>query len=205
MRALETEVSRLREAYTQEISSANLAVHQHRQMAHSINEDNDILKDILAAHGIAYEAELVRRRSDRPATTAATTTQYPPPRNPLPPPPQHHHHHDQPHRPSTSPLTGSLASTVPAAGPAYTTPPTTVSSNQSPFNGPSDISPKSDSTSYVAQESAFLDGSGAIGAMNAPVQAFHGVFETDPQLQVDFILTYACALDWIGVCLVSLT
>lgn len=202
MRALETEVSRLREAYTQEISSANLALHQHRQMVHSLNEDNDILKDMLAAHGIAYEAELVRRRSDRPATTTAAP-QYPPPRNPVPPP-QQHHHHSQPHRPSTSPLTGSLASTVPPAGPAYTTPPTTVSSNQSPFNGPSDISPKSDSVSYVAQESAFLDGSGPIGAMNAPVQAFHGVFETDPQLQVDFILTYVCALDWICVCFVNL-
>lgn len=40
--------------------------------------------------------------------------------------------------------------------------------------------------------------------MNAPVQAFHGVFETDPQLQVDFILTYVCALDWICVCFVNL-
>ena len=49
MRSLETEVSRLREAYTHEISAANLTVHQHREMIQSLSDENRILKEILAA------------------------------------------------------------------------------------------------------------------------------------------------------------
>ncbi|GAB1191445.1 hypothetical protein APSETT444_000624 [Aspergillus pseudonomiae] len=72
MRALETEVSRLREAYTQEISAANLTVHQHREMVRSLSEENNILKEILAAHGINYEAEVERRKAERTSPTNAT-------------------------------------------------------------------------------------------------------------------------------------
>src|SRR5699024_2884057 len=113
---------RLREAYTQEISAANVAIQQHRHMVYSLSEENDILKDILAVHGIAYESELESRKSDRPG-------------------PGYH---------QSSPLNSSMgSSTLPTLPPsnhghnnAYTTPPTTVSSNMSPRNGaPSDLSP----------------------------------------------------------------
>lgn len=173
MRALETEVSRLREAYTQEISAANLALHQHRIMAQSLTEDNDILRDILSTHGIAFEAELQRRRrSDRPVATTPThptaLTGYPP---------------------STSPMTGSMASTGPSVGPTNYTPPTTMSSSLSPRDGP-DISPQPEGMSHGV-ESSFMDRSvSGPGSGSGPVQTMHGVFETDPQLQVDFILTY---------------
>lgn len=176
MRALETEVSRLREAYTQEISSANVTMQQQRQVIHSVTEENDILKEILSAHGIPYEAELERRRAQRPA-------------------PGYHQS-----SPFSGSVGGSTVPTVPASnGNPYTTPPTTVSSNLSPRNGPEhavDISPRSGSVSHshhmVLQcESSFLDGSRGIGSagMNEPVQALEGVFEKDPQLQIDFILT----------------
>lgn len=176
VRTMETEVSRLREAYTQEISAANVAVQQHRHMVHSLGEENDILKDILSAHGIAYESELESRKSDRPS-------------------PGYH---------QSSPFNSSMgSSTLPTLPPsnaqnnAYTTPPTTVSSNMSPRNGaPSDLSPKSEPShaghshghAHQCEPMGFMDRSG--GMMNGPIQDLGGVFETDPQLQIDFILTY---------------
>lgn len=177
MRTLETELSRLREAYTQDISSANATVQQQRQVIHSVTEENDILKEILSAHGISYEVELERRKAQRPA-------------------PGYH---------QSSPFSSSMgASTVPS-GPAsnhnaYTTPPTTVASSLSPRNGSekgADISSRSGSFSHshphapgMPCDSAFLDGSriGSAG-MHDPVQTQPGVFENDPQLQIDFILT----------------
>ncbi|OJJ84588.1 protein flbB [Aspergillus glaucus CBS 516.65] len=177
VRTLETELSRLREAYTQDISSANATVQQQRQVIHSVTEENDILKEILSAHGISYEAELERRKAQRPA-------------------PGYH---------QSSPFSNSMgASTVPS-GPAsnhnaYTTPPTTVASSLSPRNGSekgADISSRSGSFSHshshahgMQCEFGFLDGSriGSAG-MHEPVQTQPGVFENDPQLQIDFILT----------------
>lgn len=166
MRALETEVSRLREAYTQEISSANVSVQQQRQVIHSVTEENDILKEILSAHGIAYEGELERRKADRPK-------------------PGYH---------QSSPFTSSLASTVPPvpasnSNPVYTTPPTTVSSSFSPRNGENSVSPKSEPVSRGSQMHSHCElDLGMSGPVQA-VQAASGVFETDPQMQIDFVLT----------------
>lgn len=185
MRALETEVSRLREAYTQEISAANLALHQHRIMAQSLTEDNDILREILSSHGIAFEAELQRRRrSDRPPavttppnptpTTTTTTTAAAALNG---------------HAASTSSMTNSMgSSTNPSVGHTNYTPPTTMSASLSPREGP-DISPQPEGLSHGV-ESSFMDRSLTTGPGTVPVQAMHGIFETDPQLQVDFILTY---------------
>ena len=184
IRTMETEVSRLREAYTQEISAANVTVQQHRHMVYSLTEENDILKEILSAHGISYESELESRKSDRPG-------------------PGYH---------QSSPFNSSMgSSTLPTLPPsnhgqnnAYTTPPTTVSSNMSPRNGaPSDLSPKSEPSHagyshgghgghghahHQCEPMGFMDRSG--GMVNGPIQDMGGIFETDPQLQIDFILTY---------------
>ena len=182
IRTMETEVSRLREAYTQEISAANVTVQQHRHMVYSLTEENDILKEILSAHGISYESELESRKSHRPG-------------------PGYH---------QSSPFNSSMgSSTLPTLPPsshgqnnAYTTPPTTVSSNMSPRNGaPSDLSPKSEPSHaghshgshghahHQCEPMGFMDRSG--GMVNGPaVQDMGGIFETDPQLQIDFILTY---------------
>lgn len=189
MRALETEVSRLREAYTHEISAANLALHQHRIMAQSLTEDNEILREILSSHGIAFEAELQRRRrSDRPPAAATT----PPLTDPTPNASAFAGHAHT--ASTTSPMTGSMASTGPSVGhPNNYTPPTTMSSSLSPREG-SDISPQPEGMSHGV-ESSFMDrsvsGSGMMGPVpgTMPVQpTMHGIFESDPQLQVDFIL-----------------
>lgn len=183
IRSLEIEVSRLREAFTQEMSAANLAVVQHREMLQTVNDENAILKELLTAHGIQFEAELERRRAERRSAGRGF---------------------------QSSPLAGSsVVSQAPAAlaasdGNTYTTPPTTVSNvstDVSPLaNGMErvEISPTHEITppSPIAMTAssceipADLDLS-AIARNQEPVQAVGGVFEADPQLQIDFILTYA--------------
>lgn len=179
MRALETEVSRLREAYTTEIAEANASVQQHKEMMHAIREENEILKEILAASGIQYEADLERRRAERPpmmfqsspvtVTASSTASQ-------------------------TAPLTHS-------ASYHNTTPPTTISSDMSPRANGMDHVEVSPPVGYAPQQQVYHMGVGdhPMGMDHsacAPVDAMQpmpairsGVFETDPQLQVDFILT----------------
>ncbi|KAH8429718.1 protein flbB [Aspergillus melleus] len=186
MRSLETEVSRLREAYTQEISAANLTVHQHREMVRSLSEENNILKDILASQGINVEAEVERRKAERASPTF----------------PQHHQ------QPLTSPFASSSVSSQPpnvaqpgsnlyTTPPATVTPPTTVSvsSSVSPgMNGVShvDVSPTQELTPhnhshYNAPCDALATLDRIAPASRQPAHP-NGIFETDPQLQIDFIL-----------------
>ncbi|KAF9893368.1 hypothetical protein FE257_011800 [Aspergillus nanangensis] len=178
MRSLETEVSRLREAYTQEISAANLTVHQHREMVQSLSEENNILKDILASHGIPYEADLARRKSERPNPGYQSS-------------------------PYASSSVGSqpngIAPSIPSVtnGHTYTTPPTTVSisSSLSPrANGAEhiDISPSQELTppnrmfnNAPCDALATLD---RIAPSKGQPSNVPGVFESEPQLQIDFIL-----------------
>lgn len=180
MRALETEVSRLREAYTTEIAEANASIQQHKELMHSIREENEILKEILAASGIQYEADLERRRAERPPMMAF----------------------------QSSPLTVAGSSTASQGAPLThsasnhnTTPATTISSGMSPRANGMDHSEISPSIGYASQQQVYHAGAGE-HSMNmdhsscAPVDTMQpmpatrgGVFETDPQLQVDFILT----------------
>ncbi|RLM01962.1 hypothetical protein CFD26_108809 [Aspergillus turcosus] len=180
IRSLETEVSRLREAFTQEMSAANLAVVQHREMLQTLNEENAVLKELLVTNGVQFEAELERRRAERLASRGFRS----------------------------SPLAGSSVASqgtgVPPASNAntYTTPPTTlstVSADVSPLtNGVErvEISPTHEitppppihMTATSCEIPANLDLS-AIARNQEPVQAFGGIFEVDPQLQIDFILT----------------
>lgn len=192
MRSLETEVSRLREAYTHEISAANLAVHQHREMVQSLSDENSILKEILAAHGIAYQPELERRKADRP----------------------------HPGYPQSSPFGSSVGSQPnglpPSNGNVYTTPPTTVSvsSGVSPSangsaNGVEHVTPPPHAphisshidispTQELSPPQPSLNGAlpcDALAVLDQIAPAIRkgkpisGVFELEPQLQIDFILT----------------
>ncbi|OGM42845.1 bZIP transcription factor FlbB [Aspergillus bombycis] len=180
MRGLETEVSRLREAYTQEISAANLTVHQHREMVRSLSEENNILKEILAAHGINYEAEVERRKAERTSPTNATYQS----------------------SPFASSSVGSqpaaVAQSAPSTQHAYTTPPTTISapsSSLSPIvNGIEhiDVSPTQELSPQQNYNAAPCDALATLDriapASRQPNQPA-GIFENDPQLQIDFILT----------------
>ena len=188
MRALETEVSRLREAYTEEISAANLTVHKHRERVQSLSEENNILKEILAAHGINYEAEVARRKAERTSPINATY--------------------------QSSPFASSSVGSQPAAAAqsapsthhAYTTPPTTISapsSSLSPIvNGIEhiDVSPTQElSPQHKTYSAAPCDALATLDwiapASRQPNQP-PGIFENDPQLQIDFILTYDLPRLW---------
>ncbi|EAU32073.1 conserved hypothetical protein [Aspergillus terreus NIH2624] len=187
MRSLETEVSRLREAYTHEISAANLTVHQHREMIQSLSDENRILKEILAAHGIQFEPELERRKAERPHPG---------------------YHQSSPF--ASSSVASQPNGIAPSASNVYTTPPTTVSASSgvSPsVNGSTngvdvsptphvsniDISPTQEiSPPQVAYNHAPCDALAAldrIAPSNRKPNQPPGVFEEDPQLQIDFILT----------------
>ncbi|CAG7969451.1 unnamed protein product [Penicillium salamii] len=179
IRSMETEVSRLREAYTTEITDANITIQQQKGAIHAAQEENEILKEILAAHGVRYEAELERRRAERPPV-----------------------HFD------TSPVAGSstTSQSVPRTTSVSnhdTTPATTLSDLSPRVNGMdhSDVSP---SLGYGGQQvyqtspgeqSMSMDHSSCtpVDTMTPmppmPMPGPRGVFETDPQLQVDFILT----------------
>jgi hypothetical protein len=180
MRALETEVSRLREAYTTEIAEANASIQQHKELMHSIREENEILKEILVASGIQYEADLERRRAERPPMMAF----------------------------QSSPLTVAGSTTASQSAPLThsasnhnTTPATTISSGMSPRANGMDHSEISPAIGYASHQQVYHAGAGE-HSLNmdhsscAPVDTMQpmpatrgGVFETDPQLQVDFILT----------------
>lgn len=182
MRALETEVSRLREAYTTEISDANIQVQQHKEALQAVRTENDILKEILIAHGIHYEPELEQRRAERPMVGY-----------------------------QSSPVAASSAGSQTAGfanstSNQNTTPATSISPGLSPGTGGAggdhhpDISPP---MAFAPPQQVYHAGpSESMGAMDRsacqpaapPVSALGGVFESDPQLQIDFILTYATSL-----------
>jgi len=175
MRSLETEVSRLREAYTTEITDANVQLQQHKEALHAVRTENDILKEILIAHGIHYEPELEQRRAERPVVGYQSS-------------------------PVAASSTGSqTAGLSNSTGHQNTTPATSISTGMSPGagGGGMDVSPP---MGFAPQQQVYHAGpSEGIGAMDrsacqiedSPVPAMGGVFEKDPQLQVDFILTYA--------------
>ncbi|KAJ5817320.1 hypothetical protein N7447_009553 [Penicillium robsamsonii] len=176
MRGLEVEVSRLREAYTTEIMEANTAIHQHKEMMHWTRVENEILKEILAANGIQYEAEVERRRVERPFQSSPVTV-------------------------APSSTASQSAPLAHSASNHNTTPATTISSGMSPRANGMDHSEISPTIGYASQQPVYhasagehsmsMDHSsrGPIDTMQPMPITPGGVFETDPQLQVDFILT----------------
>ncbi|KAJ5801858.1 uncharacterized protein N7503_004308 [Penicillium pulvis] len=177
MRALETEVSRLREAYTNEISDANVTIQQQKEMINVAQHENEILKEILLANGIQFEPELERRRAER-----ASVGGY-----------------------QSSPVAGSSIGSQTAGftnsmTQHNTTPGTSISTDLSPrANGSVEHPEVSPPMAFAPQQQVYhagpaeqmsaLDRS-ACHAPDAPVPAMlKGVFESDPQLQIDFILT----------------
>lgn len=177
MRALETEVSRLREAYTTEISDANVALHQHKEMLHTVRNENEILKEILAAHGINYAPELELRMAERGPLAGFQSS---------------------PVAPSSA--GSNTAAFTNATSNQNVTPATSISTGLSPqTTGGVDHHDVSPPMGFVPQQQVYhaspsegmaMDRS-ACQVVDTPVPAMRGVFESDPQLQIDFILTYA--------------
>jgi hypothetical protein len=177
MRALETEVSRLREAYTNEISDANVALQQHKEMLHTVRNENEVLKEILAAHGINYAPELEQRMAERGSLAGFQSS-------PI----------------AASSTVSNTAAFTNATSNHNITPATSISTGLSPqATGGVDHPDVSPPTGFVPQQQVYhaspsenmaMDRS-ACQVVDTPVPTMRGVFESDPQLQIDFILTYA--------------
>jgi hypothetical protein len=183
MRNLETEVLRLKEAYTTEIAEANANAQQQREIIHAIRDENEILREILAAHGIQYEADLERRRAERPPMVG---------------------YQSSPVGGSSTASASQIAGFTHSASNHNTTPATTISSSgMSPLHNTADHSHSevSPPIGYAPQQQVYQTSPGVqpMGMDRSscapvdsvqPMPRISGVFESDPQLQVDFILTY---------------
>ncbi|PGH13053.1 hypothetical protein AJ79_03890 [Helicocarpus griseus UAMH5409] len=192
IRALETEISRLRECYSNDISTANTSMQQQKKALQEQKEENALLREILTAHGIPFEAELEQRKLALRSTTHPTYA------NSFAGSTSHSHSHSQTHShpqsQSQSPPQG-----FPAGGNFLTpTPPTTVSA-VSPGTG-SDYADGqhsgkmfpsySGSHGHQNEQAGVLAESNSWGGDNsAVVDDIPGIFDKDPQLGIDFILT----------------
>ncbi|KAI5278776.1 hypothetical protein KEM54_004448, partial [Ascosphaera aggregata] len=70
VRALENEVSRLREAYSELTRTSHTTNEQLKQALQAVMEENKILQNLLSSHGIAFKHEIpaVRTMLSAPAT-----------------------------------------------------------------------------------------------------------------------------------------
>lgn len=190
----------MREAYTQDVTAANISQQQLREVVQSLRDENEILKEMLLSHGIQYEAELDRRKAERLAS----------------------------YNLQQSPLAASSTTDgSQAGGQAHSTsymqsitPATTVASGLSPrANGVYriDVSPPVDQSQNVyghqhqhqqhyhmgsPELPMTLDHAGGPVTLghhaDRPVPAVQGIFELDQQLQSDFILTYVTLPPLLG-------
>ncbi|KAI1917073.1 hypothetical protein LOZ53_002796 [Ophidiomyces ophidiicola] len=169
IRTLEVEISRLREGYANDITTANASIHQHRQNLEAQREENRILREILTTHGINVEVELDRRRSPGRAPSQAS------------------------YQESSAP-----SQTTSYPNTKYVTPDTTVSSGRSPIaTGAELVDAKPGSSVYSSQaphthygSELGVSGDIIMSSDNSPVVAdMPGVFDKEPHLEVEFILT----------------
>ncbi|KAJ5475184.1 hypothetical protein N7539_008250 [Penicillium diatomitis] len=177
MRALETEVSRLREAYTNEISEAKVSIQQHQEMLKKSRCENEILKEILSAHGINFAPDLEQKMAERGSMGAFQSSPVAP----------------------SSTGSNSVAFTNATNNLQNITPATSISPGLSPQAVHSVEQPDlSASMGFVPQQTVYhaspmeniaMDRSSVGQGAEPPVPVMRGVFENDPQLQIDFILT----------------
>ncbi|OXV08847.1 hypothetical protein Egran_03387 [Elaphomyces granulatus] len=172
IRTLESEISRLREAYAKDVSSTQSSLRQHAEAMETLKAENDLLKEMLAARGIPYEIELDHLKTLRLAARPTGSL-------------------------TGSPLVSHSALFLSSNTQPFSSPPSIFSgSNPSYMTGREhvDVSGGSGQSfqprAYHASQNELpqlidfpsrLDG--VSGVADTP-----GIFEKDPQLAVDFIL-----------------
>lgn len=164
IKALEAEISHLREAFVQE--SATIQSHlKHQQMLLKDREQENIaLREILTTRGIPFEGELhnrkaavgLRSQGTRGISPSYSTTQ-------------------------PSPYTNVLAAPMSASGYSGLREAGFTNGTGSSASGHSPITHHSHSPPDI-QERGFC------GTKDPPMPDVPGVFEKDPQLGIDFIL-----------------
>ncbi|KAL1969241.1 hypothetical protein VTN77DRAFT_495 [Rasamsonia byssochlamydoides] len=168
IRALETEISRLREAYSNDIMSAHATLQQQREMLQNLREENNTLKEILRSCGIPFEAEFERRKAGvYPAESFG----------------------------GGSSTTGSQSAGFPSSNPGFlTTPPSTFSPSTPGGSGGEQGEGNGGSFQAHAYQSSPTDRAGCLDFSSKvdsskELPPTPGIFEEDPQLGIDFILT----------------
>ena len=170
IKALETEISRLRETYSNESITLNNSLAQHRAALAEHQEENRHLKEILASFRIPYKVELEKRR----VSSRVKSRQTSPP--------------------------NVMSVAVPASygamslGPASTAvmSPQPGLPRQDTRSGPGSFSgASSGGTVYQSHHSPADPGIGEHLIKREPtgVSDMPGVFEKEPELSIDFILT----------------
>lgn len=170
IRTLEADISRLREGYSNDVTAANASLQRQRELLQAQEEENKILKEILAANGIPYEAELARRKSTKQTGDSGIES------------------------------ASGTRSTGPQSSAPFLTTGTSVSTNTSPGASGVDL-PNPEQAAGAYPQSGFhatqIEQPGISefsGQMNQDAGAMAvempGIFEKDPQLGIDFILTY---------------
>ncbi|OAX78446.1 hypothetical protein ACJ72_07248 [Emergomyces africanus] len=194
IRSLETEISRLKECYSDDISASNISIQQQKKVLQEQKEENAMLRRILAAHGIPFEAELEQRtaalrasRSDRDAHTNAFDDSTSHSLSQSQPPAQVHAHA----HPFSQGFIGDgnyLAATPPTTVPAVT--PGTGSHYADTQHNGNALSSYSGSHGLQNEQPGVLAESNAWGGGDSStVDDMPGIFEKDPQLGVEFILS----------------
>ena len=166
IKALEIELSRLREGYTSDVASMNTSLEQHRIALREHQEENAFLKEILVSRGISYQKELEKRNAAKarsPPFGSSTTMAQPGVYNPMASTPSSTSRYSpQPTLPDRSYGAGRMGSMSGGSASGGT------QHNYSP-----------------ADPGVFEHG---IKHESPGVSEMPGIFETDPQLQVEFIL-----------------
>ncbi|OKL58546.1 hypothetical protein UA08_06051 [Talaromyces atroroseus] len=166
IRALESELSRLRETYSVDINAANQKVQQQQEMVQHLKAENERLMKILMDCGIPVQTqpEPLNINTQNVSRTAGSSS------------------------------VGSQSATVHSQPPFLTTPPTTFSSPHSAGSGDERTGSRGDSsmpfigTAYHSStDQGGLDFSTGAES-NKELTSMPGIFDVDPQLGVDFIL-----------------
>lgn len=160
----------MREAYSHDIIASQTSLQQHREALQALREENEIMKEILRSHGISYEAELERRRAELLSMGPGSSFA------------------------GSSSGSAILQTSYPHV---LSTPATTVSSGMSPGASHGDHMDLSHGNGRMYQHEfqaspcerpGFVEHSSQFNGASAPEAP--GIFEKDPQLGIDFILTY---------------
>ena len=179
IKQLETELARLREVHISDVNGMNTTLDQHKMALKEQQEENAMLKEILGTRGISYRQEIEARKGSKPrkssfgsasamsqvpglygtvSSKSSSTAGYSP----------------QPNIPERPYVTGRMGSGSGGSG------------GGSVQHGYSSAEQASSHHSYSPADPGVFEQT--IKQESPMVPDMPGVFEQDPQLQVEFIL-----------------
>lgn len=167
IKALEIELARLRETYARDTNIFNSSLEQHKMALQEQRQENDILRHILAGHGVPFENDLANRKSQMGIQSRRT-------------PPAHQ-------SPPSNKYTYQNVTPAPASSTGYTALESAYGNGRAgSVSGTSQGGATYHSHSPAGPE--IMEQS--IKQEPGTVMSMPGIFEQEPQLGIDFILAY---------------